>query len=289
MRGVNTPEEWSPQDADLAAACQPLAQVLFAQGFGARRLCAGLLQHGRVWVRFGPHGPWTAAPSDAQHCYTLAQVQHGLWIKAIDAGAGLDLGWPVVAKAQVVMHKPAGFECSQRASAWPSVYTLLPAPLRQRPVRGGTDGVQAAGRLDQDTTGLLLLSDDGPWLHRLASPKHHATKVYQVGLQAPASDADLHAMLGGMQLPGERSAWHAVACERVAADDLGAYRVQMTLAEGKYHQVKRMWAARGHTVVRLHRSQMGALTLPADLAPGQWRWLSATQVAQCSASMRLRI
>ncbi len=281
---MNIPADWLPSPDDIDTACQPLAQVLYTQGFGARRLCAGLLQHGRVWVRFGLEGAWAPAPTDAGHTYTAADVQAGMWIKATDAGPGLDAPWPVVARAHLVMHKPPGTECSQRASAWPSVYTLLPAPLRQRPVRGGTDGVQAAGRLDQDTTGLLLLSDDGAWLHRLASPKHHAPKVYQVGLDAPATDADLQAMLAGMQLPGERGAWHALACDRVSADALGAHRVQMTLAEGKYHQVKRMWAARGREVQRLHRSHMGGLALPDALTPGQWRWLSAAEVALCTAT-----
>jgi 16S rRNA pseudouridine516 synthase len=85
--------------------------------------------------------------------------------------------WQHFAKAYILLHKPAGTECSHKPSVWPSIYSLLPAPLRQRPAKTGLQGVQAVGRLDQDTTGMLLLSDDGQFIHRMSSPKHHVPEV----------------------------------------------------------------------------------------------------------------
>jgi len=147
-----------------------------------------------------------------------------------------------------MLHKPAGMECSQRPSAWPSVYTLLPAPLRQRPRRGGTPGVQAVGRLDQDTTGLLLLTDDGGLLHRLASPRHVVAKVYEVTLKHPATAALLQRLREGVPLRDAPQPVRAAAVEQV-----GAQQLRLTLTEGRYHQVKRMVAAAGNRVQALHR------------------------------------
>jgi 16S rRNA pseudouridine516 synthase len=177
-----------------------------------------------------------------------------------------------------MLHKPAGYECSQRPSAWPSIYTLLPAPLRQRPSKGGTPGVQAIGRLDQDTTGLLLLSDDGTFIHRMGSPKHHVPKVYEVTTADPIGDDDVRRLLAGVVLDDDPKPVRAAACERS-----GANAVRLTLTEGKYHQVKRMLAAVGNRVTALHRSRIGRLDLPADLAAGEWRWLTPEQVADVSA------
>ena len=134
-------------------------------------------------------------------------------------------------------------------------------------------GVQAIGRLDQDTTGLLLMTDDGQFIHRMGSPKHHVPKVYEVTVKHPLDDAHVQKLLAGVVLDDDPKPVRAAACEAVAP-----LHLRLTLTEGKYHQVKRMVAAVGNRVEALHRSQIGALTLPTELAPGQWRWLSAAEV-----------
>jgi 16S rRNA pseudouridine516 synthase len=141
------------------------------------------------------------------------------------------------------------------------VMSLLPAPLRRR-------GVQPVGRLDEDTTGLLLLTDDGTLIHRLTSPKHHVPKVYEVRCKHAVEPKQIDALLTGVVLDDDPAPVRAAACQ---AD--GTHGLRLTLTEGKYHQVKRMVAAVGNRVEGLHRSSFGALQLPADLAPGQWRWV----------------
>lgn len=180
-----------------------------------------------------------------------------------------------------MLHKPAGTECSQKPSAWPSVYTLLPAPLRQRPQKGAVQGVQAVGRLDQDTTGMLILTDDGQLIHKMASPKRHVPKVYQVGCKHAVDAKQIERLLAGVVLDDSPVPVKAAAC--VAT---GSHSLDLTLTEGKYHQVKRMLAAVGNRVQTLHRAQIGQMPLPADLAVGQWRWLQAAEVDLLMASAK---
>ena len=221
-----------------------LSQVLFSQGFGARRECEGLILGGHV---------------------TLDGTVRDDPFLEVDP-EGLTFGvrgelWPYRAKALVLLHKPAGYECSQKPKHHPSVMSLLPLPLRVR-------GLQPIGRLDEDTTGLLLLTDDGALIHRLTSPKKHVPKVYEIGTVDPVAEAQVDALRRGVVLHDDPLPVRAAACERS-----GDHALRMTLLEGKYHQVKRMVAAAGNTVAALHRSAYGVLALPADLAPGQWRWL----------------
>ena len=169
-----------------------------------------------------------------------------------------------------MLHKPAGYECSTKPRHHPSVMSLLPAPLRLR--SGGA--VQPVGRLDEDTTGLLLLTDDGALIHRLTSPKHHIPKVYEVTTRHLISGTLVAALISGVVLEDDPHPVRAHACERVSD-----HHLRLTLTEGKYHQVKRMLAAVGNRVEGLHRSRIGGLALPADLAPGQWRWLRAEDLA----------
>ncbi len=183
--------------------------------------------------------------------------------------------WPFHAQAYLMLNKPAGFECSHKPKEWPSVYELLPMPLRLRPTKSSVDGVQAVGRLDQDTTGLLILSDDGQFIHRMASPKHHVSKVYAVTAKHAVDEAAISALLSGVVLNDDPEPVRAVACVRVS-DNV----IKLTLTEGKYHQVKRMLAAVGNRVEALHRAQIGGLKLDANLAEGQWRWLTADDLAQ---------
>ena len=154
-----------------------------------------------------------------------------------------------------MLHKPAATECSQKPSTYPSIYTLLPSPLRLRPQKGAVQGVQAVGRLDQDTTGLLLLTDDGQFIHRMSSPRHHVPKVYEVTVKHPLDAHQIERLCQGVVLDDDPKPVRAAACEAV-----GPLHLRLTLTEV------------------LHRSQIGQLRLPEDLAPGQWRWLDAAQL-----------
>jgi 16S rRNA pseudouridine516 synthase len=231
-------------------------EILYTQGFGTRRVCAGLVQQGYVAVQ----GAAVTDPSEEFEAPGLRFTVQGA-------------EWAWHEKAYLMLNKPAGTECSQKPSTYPSIYTLLPAPLRQRPNKGAVAGVQAIGRLDQDTTGLLLLTDDGAFIHRMSSPKHHVPKVYEVTARHPVDTAQVARLLAGVVLDDDPKPVRAAAC-----DITGPHRLSLTLTEGKYHQVKRMLAAVGNRVEALHRSRIGGLALPQDLAPGQWRWLDPAQV-----------
>lgn len=236
-----------------------LQDILFSQGFGTRRVCAGLVQQG--WVEI-------ADPFDASGFRRCANSAAELEPRGLVLRVQ-GVVWPYHEKAYLMLHKPAGTECSQKPSAYPSIYTLLPSPLRQRPTKSAVQGVQAVGRLDQDTTGMLLLSDDGQFIHRMSSPKKHVPKVYQVTTKHPVDAAQISKLLAGVVLDDEPKPVRATACEQVTT-----HRLNLTLTEGKYHQVKRMVAAVGNRVEGLHRSRIGAMDLPADLPPGAWRWLN---------------
>ena len=226
-----------------------LAQVLFSQGFGARRECEGLIVSGHVSIG----GRVVDDP--------FAEVQPEGLIFSVRGEA-----WPYHAKALLVMNKPAGHECSQKPKHHPSVYSLLPPPLRRR-------DVQSVGRLDEDTTGLLLFTDDGALIHRWTSPKRHVPKVYEVGCKHPVDETQVQRLLQGVKLVDDPATVAAAAAELTGARPDGLHGLRLTLTDGKYHQVKRMLAAVGNRVEALHRSGFGALQLPADLAPGGWRWL----------------
>lgn len=235
---------------------QRLSQILFSQGFGTRRLCAGLIWNGEVAVN-----GQTVDDPDAEF------ETQGLRFTV----SGQD--WPFADKALILLNKPAGYECSQKPKHHPSVMSLLPAPLRER-------GVQPIGRLDEDTTGLLLLTDDGTLIHKLTSPKHHVPKVYEARCKHPLTADMVRQLLDGVELkepegkfqrPPETTRAHA-------AEIVDETLLRLTLLEGKYHQVKRMVAAVGNRVEVLHRSRFGALDLPADLPPGQWRWVEPASI-----------
>ena len=165
----------------------------------------------------------------------------------------------------VLLHKPAGFISATQDDAHPCVLQLLPPELCR--------AIQCAGRLDVDTTGLLLLTDDGKWSHRLRAPKHACKKVYQVDLAEPLA-LDVAALFAeGIMLHGEDKPTLPAQLETISPT-----RVLLTLQEGKYHQVKRMFAAVGNFVVALHRLQVAEIVL-GDLPEGQWRYLTAEEVA----------
>jgi len=225
-----------------------LSQVLFSQGFGARRECEGLILSGHVAIN--------------------GAVCDDPWFEVAPEGLVFTVRgepWPYQAKALVLLHKPAGYECSQKPKHHPSVMSLLPPPLRVR-------GLQPVGRLDEDTTGLLLMTDDGALIHRLTSPKKHVPKVYEIGTIDPVTAKQIDELRRGVILHDD-----PLPVRAAAAEQTGERTLRMTLLEGKYHQVKRMVAATGNTVQTLHRSAYGRLTLPADLAAGGWRWLDGPQ------------
>jgi 16S rRNA pseudouridine516 synthase len=242
-----------------------LPDLLFSQGFGTRRMCAALASNDEAHLL-----------SDSGSVIELAEWDDDISEYLHDGLRYVVKGteWQYHERAYVMLHKPVGYECSQKPSAWPPVYDLLPSPLRLRPTATKIEGVQAVGRLDQDTTGLLLLSDDGAFIHRMSSPKHHVPKVYEVTCKHAVSDAQIAQLLAGVVLDDDPKPVKAAACGRI--DD---QRIALTLTEGKYHQVKRMLAAVSNRVEALHRSQMGGLTL-GDLKPGEWRWLSADDLAK---------
>ena len=246
-----------------------LQDILFSQGFGTRRVCAGLIQQGHVQVYAG--GP-DGSPVECTQAAAEFDTD-GLRFRV----QGVD--WPYRQPAYLMLHKPAGTECSQKPSTYPSIYTLLPPPLRQRPQKGAVQGVQAVGRLDQDTTGLLLLTDDGKFIHRMSSPRHHVPKVYEVTVKHALDEKQVQKLLAGVVLDDDPKPVRAAACEAVAS-----YHLRLTLTEGKYHQVKRMVAAVGNRVEALHRSQIGGLKLPDDMASGQWRWLGQIELALITAA-----
>lgn len=174
--------------------------------------------------------------------------------------------WPFFEKATVIMHKPAGYECSRKPQHHPSVLELLPLPLRER-------GLQPIGRLDEDTTGLLLLTDDGQLNHRLSSGRRKVPKVYLAHTRHPIDAAQIEQLLAGVILHDEPEPIAAAGAEIVDSHSL-----RLTVTEGKYHQVKRMVAAIGNRVEQLHREQLADLVLENGLAAGEWRWLTVADL-----------
>jgi 16S rRNA pseudouridine516 synthase len=224
------------------------AELLFTQGFGTRRECAALVAHGLLEVE-------GLGVVDDPGCNLGVGTE--LWFQV----RGGDR-WPYRERALIVLNKPAGYECSLKPRHHPSVYSLLPAPLRTR-------GVQPVGRLDEDTTGVLLFTDDGALVHRLTSPKRHVAKVYEVRCKHPVDASQVERLLAGVLLHDENETVRAAACAPT-----GDCALRLTLTEGKYHQVKRMVAAVGNRVEGLERSAFGDVRL-AGLAAGAWRWADA--------------
>ncbi|HXV00828.1 MAG TPA: pseudouridine synthase [Caulobacteraceae bacterium] len=169
----------------------------------------------------------------------------------------------------LILHKPLGVVCSHR-EAGRSVYELLPPRWRAR-----MPALSTVGRLDAETSGLILITDDGPLLHRLISPKSAVPKRYRAELDRPlrGDEATLFAS-GTVMLDGELKPLAPAVLQ-----PLSATSALLAIGEGRYHQVRRMFAAAGNHVTALHREAIGSLELPADLAPGQWRIAGAEEIA----------
>jgi len=222
-----------------------LERLLQKHGFGTRKDCRAMVRHERVAI----NGAMCDDP--------FADIATDGLIFSVDG-----VEWPYAEFASVVLHKPAGYECSRKPQHHPSVLELLPRPLRER-------GLQPIGRLDEDTTGLLLITDDGQLNHVLSSAKRKVPKVYLATTKHPLDEGQIDALLAGVLLNDEPEPIAAAAAE-IAGNQL----LRLTVTEGKYHQVKRMVAAVGNRVEALHREAVGEFVLPPELKPGEWRWLS---------------
>ena len=166
----------------------------------------------------------------------------------------------------IMLHKPQGYICSHEDGDYPTIYQFFDYPLSAR--------LHSAGRLDVDTTGLVLLTDDGQWSHRITSPKFHCEKTYLVTLADPVEANYVQACADGILLRGEKEPTKPATLEIL--DD---YNVNLTLSEGRYHQVKRMFAALGNKVVALHRWKIGDVVLDEHLAEGEFRPLTEEEIA----------
>ena len=168
----------------------------------------------------------------------------------------------------MMLHKPLGMTCSRKEDG-ALVYDVLPPRWRRR-----DPAISTIGRLDKQTTGLLLLTDDGDLLHRVISPKRHVAKVYRATLARPlaGTEGDVFAA-GGLVLEGEDKPLSPAVLEVLSPTE-----ARLTVTEGRYHMVRRMFAAVGNHVEGLHRERVGGLALPEDLAPGAWRLLDAAQI-----------
>lgn len=166
----------------------------------------------------------------------------------------------------IMLHKPENMICSNVDEAYPSVLNLVDLPRAFE--------LNIAGRLDVDTTGLVLLSDDGQWAHKITSPKKHCEKVYRVILASDITDDMIAALTTGVQLNNEID-----LTQPAKVNVLDVRQVELTIFEGKYHQVKRMFAAVGNKVLELHRQKIASIVLDDSLPEGQWRHLTAAEIA----------
>jgi 16S rRNA pseudouridine516 synthase len=228
-----------------------LDRILQSQGFGTRKWCSELVAAGEVSIAGETIG-------DSR----VAIETGGLVFKIFGKE------WTYRKYLYIALNKPANFECSRKASHHPCVLTLLPEQFARR-------DVQPVGRLDHDTTGLLLMSDDGPFIHAQSSPKRHIPKVYAATTHDPVTPELIAKLLAGVKLHDEPSPLAAVTCRMLAP-----HQLEIVLEQGKYHQVKRMLAAAGNHCVALRRSQIGGLKLDAlGLAEGEWCYLDDAQLA----------
>jgi len=228
-----------------------LDRILQSQGFGTRKWCRSLIADGEVKID-------GVAVTDYRSTFQTEGLSFQLF----------DEVWPYREHVYIALNKPANFECSRKPSHHPGVLTLLSEQC-------GWRDVQPVGRLDHDTTGLLLLSDDGAFIHAQSSPKRHVPKVYLATTQEAVTDQLLEQMLSGVQLHDEPAPLFALICKKVAE-----FQCEIVLEQGKYHQVKRMLAAAGNHCSALQRIAVGGLTLSElGLEEGEWCYLEERHLA----------
>lgn len=226
-----------------------LDKLLAGTGRWSRREVKELVRRGQVRV-----DGVTAAAADEKYPHTAAITVSGEAVK-------------LRRFTYILLHKPAGVLTATEDRRQATVLDLLPQELRRI-------GLAPVGRLDKDTTGLLLLTDDGELTHRLLSPRYHVDKRYLAQVEGTLTEATIEAFEGGMTLPD------GTKCLPAGLELLGESKCIVTLREGKFHQVKRMLSACGAPVKTLHRLSMGALTLPEDLAAGAWRELTEEETRE---------
>ena len=165
----------------------------------------------------------------------------------------------------VMFNKPTGVVCANKDREHPTVFDSLFLPRMET--------LHIAGRLDIDTTGLVLITDDGQWSHQITSPKHQHDKTYLIDLDRPIDEKQIRILSEGVQLKDEKKRTLPAKVER-----LSDMSIRMTITEGKYHQVKRMMAAVGNHVLKLHREKIGHIVLDSSLKEGEWRELSDSEI-----------
>jgi|SRR5580765_5289649 len=228
-----------------------LDRILQSQGFGSRKYCRSLIADGAVVIDGAVVDDYRFTPETEGLAFTLFEET-----------------WIYRRHVYIALNKPADVECSRRPNRHPGVLTMLPEQFSWR-------GVQPVGRLDHDTTGLLLMSDDGAFIHAQSSPRRHIPKVYAATTHAAVTDELIAQLLGGVQLHDEPAPLAALTCRK-----LDAHLLEIVLEQGKYHQVKRMLAAAGNHCCALHRVAIGGLQLEAlELDQGEWCYLDAAQLA----------
>ena len=228
-----------------------LDRILQSQGFGTRKWCGELIADGEVSIA-------GKVVRDSRAALETGGLEFAVYGEK----------WTYREHVYIALNNPAHFECSRKASHHPGVLTLLPEQFPRR-------DVQPVGRLDHDTTGLLLMSDDGPFIHKQSSPKHHVPKVYAATTQEPVTPELVAKLLGGVKLHDEPAPLAALTCRIV-----DTHQLEVVLEQGKYHQVKRMLAAAENHCVALRRTQIGMLKLDElGLEEGAWCYLDAAQLA----------
>lgn len=243
----------------MASSTMRLDRLLANMGYGSRREIDALVANDRVTLDGLP-----LSESDIR--LTLEpDLPQRLQVDgtAIDPLPGM----------VILLHKPLGATCSHKESG-KLVYDLLPERWKRREPK-----ISSIGRLDKETTGLLLLTDDGLFLHKVISPRHHVAKRYHVTLDRPLQGGEVELFAAGtLMLESEEKPLLPVAMEV-----LGSNTARVILHEGRYHQVRRMFAAAGNHVVALHRETVGGLHIPDDLPAGQFRVLNPTEIASIFA------
>jgi 16S rRNA pseudouridine516 synthase len=229
----------------------PLDRILQSQGFGTRKYCRQLIEDGEVTIN-----------GEVVRDIKASFDTNGLKLELFDEV------WTYREHVYIALNKPAGYECSRKPSHHPPILDLLPEQMHWREV-------QTVGRLDHDTTGLLLLSDDGAFIHAQSSPKRHIPKLYVATTHAPVSEHLVQALKSGVQLHDEPAPLAATHCRQ-----LSEHQLEIVLEQGKYHQVKRMLAAADNHCTALCRVAIGSLTLEAlGLSEGEWMFLEAEHLA----------
>jgi 16S rRNA pseudouridine516 synthase len=231
-----------------------LDRILQSQGFGSRKECRKAVRDGEVKVGgVVVHDPFQ------EYDTTDFTFEINEW------------EWEYSEKVYIALYKPSNYECSHKPKHNETIYNLLPDPIVLR-------GAQSVGRLDVDTTGLLLFSDDGQFIHAISSAKRHVTKTYRATTNQPIDDEQIRKLIEGVQLVDEHEPSRALQAKQV-----GEKSLELVVDQGQYHLVKRMIAAAGNHVDALHRFAVGDLSMEdgslPELEAGDWCYLRSKHLA----------